>query len=262
MNGVDLEYLEAGTGTPVVFSHGAGCDLRYWEPQRESVAARYRFVAYSQRYHGRGPWPADGDASAEAHTRDLVAVLRGLDGPPAHLVGFSTAIALRAALRAPDLIRSLTVIEPNLPWLLQGDAEGKAVLAAWRAENARLEAEAAGDRERRARLWFELVDNAGAGAFDAQPEAFQRMWFDNFGLARPTGGTPAPVTCDDLHPIGVPTLALGGGRGMHYSRAILDRLAHCIPDCELVIVPGATHFMSYQEPTTFNRQLLDFLALH
>ena len=47
MNGVELEYVEAGTGVPVVFSHGGSSDLRYWEPQREVFAARYRFVAYA-----------------------------------------------------------------------------------------------------------------------------------------------------------------------------------------------------------------------
>jgi hypothetical protein len=39
----------------------------------------------------------------------------------------------------------LTIIEPNVPWLLEGDPEGQAVLAWWRAENERVRAEAAGD---------------------------------------------------------------------------------------------------------------------
>jgi pimeloyl-ACP methyl ester carboxylesterase len=57
VNGVDLAYIDDGVGTPVVFVHGAWMDLRYWEPQRERVAAHHRFVAYTLRYHGtpRGP---------------------------------------------------------------------------------------------------------------------------------------------------------------------------------------------------------------
>src|SRR6516165_11770424 len=43
VNGVDLSYIDDGVGTPVVFVHGAWMDLRYWEPQRESVAAHHRF---------------------------------------------------------------------------------------------------------------------------------------------------------------------------------------------------------------------------
>jgi pimeloyl-ACP methyl ester carboxylesterase len=55
-NGIDLSYVEQGTGTPVVFVHGAWMDLRYWEPQRQPIAAQYRFVAYNLRYHGTAPW--------------------------------------------------------------------------------------------------------------------------------------------------------------------------------------------------------------
>lgn len=120
LNGVDLDYVEEGVGVPVVFSHGAGSDLRYWEPQRAAFAAHHRFVAYSQRFHGTGAAPTEEDYSADAHVADLLGLIRGLAAEAVHLVGFSTAIALRATLRAPDLVRSLTVIEPNVPWLLDG----------------------------------------------------------------------------------------------------------------------------------------------
>ena len=181
VNGVELEYMDEGTGVPVVFSHGGSSDLRYWEPQRQVFAARYRFVAYSHRFHGHGSWPAEeGDYSADAHTADLVAVIRRLESGPVHLVGFSTAIGLRATLREPGLVRSLTIVEPNVPWLLEGDPEGEAVLAWWRDENDRVRAEAAGDSERGAGLWFELVNNRGPETFESQPEALRRMWLDNF----------------------------------------------------------------------------------
>jgi pimeloyl-ACP methyl ester carboxylesterase len=42
VNGVELEYMEEGDGVPVVFSHGAGLDLRYWEPQRKVFSKRHR----------------------------------------------------------------------------------------------------------------------------------------------------------------------------------------------------------------------------
>ncbi len=78
VNGVDLEYVDEGTGVPVVFSHGGSSDLRYWEPQREVFSARYRFIAYSHRFHGTSRRHAEGDYSAEAHATDLVAVVRRL----------------------------------------------------------------------------------------------------------------------------------------------------------------------------------------
>jgi pimeloyl-ACP methyl ester carboxylesterase len=262
VNGVELEYLEAGTGIPVVFSHGSGSDLRYWEPQRAAFAARYRFVAYSRRFHGAGPWPAEGDYSAEAQVADLVEILRQLPHGPAHLVGFSTTIALRATLHTPDLIRSLTTIEPNVPWLLDGDPEGQAVLAWWRAENTRVKAEAAGNDVRAAQLWFELVNNRGPGTFATQPEGLRQMWLDNYNVKRPAAPAQEPLRCMELGAISKPTLALGAEYGMPYSRRIVEALAPCIPASRLVILPGVTHFMSYQEPAVFNATVLAFLAQH
>jgi pimeloyl-ACP methyl ester carboxylesterase len=262
VNGVSLEYMDEGTGIPVVFSHGGFSDLRYWEPQREAFAAHYRFVTYSHRFHGAGAGSTDGDYSAEAHVADLLAIIRRLEAGPVHLVGFSTAIALRATLREPQLVRSLTIIEPNVPWLLQGDPEGESVLAWWRDERERVAVEADGDEARAARLWFELVNNRGPGAFDSQPESLRRMWLDNFGKKRPTPPPPEPLTCEKLSAIKTATLALEAEYGMPYSRRIVEKLAECIPDCQLTVVPAVTHFMSYQEPTAFNVMVLGFIAQH
>jgi pimeloyl-ACP methyl ester carboxylesterase len=261
VNGVDLEYIDEGTGVPVVFSHGGSSDLRYWEPQRPVFAARYRFVAYSQRFHGTGRWPAEGDYSAEAHVSDLVAVVRQLGPAPVHLVGFSAAIALRATLYEPSLVRSLTIIEPNVPWLLEGDPDGEAVLAWWRDRNERVRAEAAGDAKRGAKLWFELVNNRGPDTFDAQPESLRRMWLDNFQARRPAAPSPE-LRCEQFAAITTPTLVVGAEHGMPYSRRIVDVLAGCIPGSRLVVVPSVTHFMSYQEPDVFNEVVQDFLARH
>lgn len=262
MDVIDLELVDEGTGIPVVFSHGGSSDLRYWEPQREAFAARHRFVAYSRRFHGVNPWPGEGDNSDDAHVTDLLVIIHRLDAGPAHLVGFSAAIALRATVREPRLVRSLTIIEPNVPWLLEGDPEGEAVLAWWRAENNRVRTEAAGSDERRAVLWFELVNNRGSGTFATQPEAFRRMWHDNFARRRPDPGPSRPLACDRLSTIGVPTLVVSAEHGMPYSRTIVDRLAKCIPGAALVVVPGVSHFMSYQDPGLFNETVLTFLGDH
>lgn len=259
MNGVAVEYVVEGTGIPVVFSHGGASDRRYWEPQRAAFAARHRFVAYSRRFHGANPWPDDADNSDAAHVADLLGLIRRLDAGPVHLVGFSTNITLRAALAEPDLLRSLTVIEPNVPWLLENDDEGRAVLSLWRNENERVRADSGGDPIREAALWFELVNNRGPGTFDAQPDGLRAMWLDNFG--RGPASPPEPLK-EGLGAIKTPTLLLEAEHGMLYSRRIVAALAATIRGCRLLDVPGVTHFMSYQDPDVFNRIVLEFIGDH
>jgi pimeloyl-ACP methyl ester carboxylesterase len=108
----------------------------------------------------------------------------------------------------------------------------------------------------------ELVNNRGPDTFEAQPEALRRMWLDNFDARRPAAPAPEPLTSERLGAITTPTLVVGAEYGMPYSRRIVDRLAGCIPGSRLVVIPSATHFMSYQEPELFNTVVLDFVVRH
>ncbi len=88
------------------------------------------------------------------------------------------------------------------------------------------------------------------------------MWLDNFGTQRPAAPPPEPLTREQLGAISQPTLVIGAEYGMRYSRRIVELLANCIPGCRLTVIPGVTHFMSYQEPAVFNEMVLEFLSLN
>ncbi len=49
VNGVDLYWEETGQGTPLVWVHEYGGDLRSWEPQVRYFSRRYRVVTYNHR---------------------------------------------------------------------------------------------------------------------------------------------------------------------------------------------------------------------
>jgi pimeloyl-ACP methyl ester carboxylesterase len=73
INGVRLTYVEQGAGEPMVFVHGLVSDLRIWQPIKDEIAKKYRFIAYAQRYFGTGPWNDDGELfSVGTLSNDLV----------------------------------------------------------------------------------------------------------------------------------------------------------------------------------------------
>ena len=260
VNGVEIHYLAAGSGEAVVFSHGGSSDLRYWRPQLDTLSTHFRIVAYSRRFHGMSHTESDLN-TAEIHVADLVELIRLLGATPVHLVGFSTPIAVGATFAASDLVRSLTIIEPNMPWLLGAHPEDEKALSLWRKENDRVQSEARDAPRRMAKLWFELVNNRGPGTFEQQSPELRQMWLDNFEVPR-AAPPNHPLTCTQLTTIATPTMVVTGEHGMPYSRRIAQALAACIPGSHLLDIPDVTHFMSYQQPDVFNEALLRFLHRH
>jgi pimeloyl-ACP methyl ester carboxylesterase len=267
VNGANLFYIDHGAGTPVVFVHGAWMDLRYWEPQREAVAAKYRFIACTLRYHGMGRWPDDGrHYSTATHLADLTAFIRQLNAGPVHLVGLSMGgrLATLVALEHPDLLRSLTILEPPLHDLLDDLPEAAPVRDEWRRGFEALRTVAqAGEAIRATKLFFELVNNLGPSALDRQPEPLRQMVLDNARTVPLSLSARPPVfSCATLGRVKAPTLVVTGEQSPRSLILIDEIIGKCIPGSRLVVIPEAAHLMSYQNPAAFNEALLHFLAQH
>src|SRR6187200_2574344 len=101
VDGVKLQYLEAGTGPPLLLLHGHEQSATSWQWVIPTLAHTHRVLALSLPGHGETA-PAIGDyAPGCDQTRFVAAFLDtlGID-PPLDLVGHSAggAIALRLAL--------------------------------------------------------------------------------------------------------------------------------------------------------------------
>ena len=112
---LDVHYIESGEqrGTPVLFVHGNWGTSSWWEPLLGRLPAGYRGLAYDVRGRGRTVGP-DSSYAIDALAADLLAFATAAGALRFHLVGHSlgTAIAMQAALDAPDRIRSLAVVAP------------------------------------------------------------------------------------------------------------------------------------------------------
>jgi len=264
-NGTEIQYVDQGAGAPVVFVHGAFSDLRYWEPQREAIAARHRFVAFTLRHHGVNPRRDDGQPySAAVHAADLVAFIRELGLGRVHLVGLSYGglVVLLVASEHPDLVQSLTLAEPGASSLLADTPEGKRLVAErLRSFEPIRAAVQAGDTARATKMFVEWADNRRAGDFAREPEAVRTMALDNARtlpllLAAPP---PPPISCATLRGMRVPTLVIGGERTRRFYSAINEVVARCLPGSRLTTIPTATHLTSHHSPAVFNDAILRFI---
>ena len=115
VNGVELHYSETGSGTEtVVFSHGFLMNSRMFDHQIAALADQYRVLAFDHRGHGKSA-PCRTPFGMYDLVDDAAALIRTLCDGPVHFAGMSTGgfVGMRLALRAPELIRSLSLIDTS-----------------------------------------------------------------------------------------------------------------------------------------------------
>lgn len=270
-NGTELSYVDRGSGTPIVFVHGAVADLRFWEPQREPIARQHRFVAYTFRYHGTAPWTDGGKQYSPAtHAADLAAFIEALKSGPVHLVGLSYGGLLSAlvAVKQPQLLRSLTLAEPALFAMLADVPDGKPALESWMTGAAPMMAELKkGNALQATKLLAALVHGAPAERVDEHfnklPPTLRQSLLDNARtLPLLFQAPPESVTCEALRALKVPTLMVRGANTPLIFRKTTEVVGGCIPGSESLVVPDSTHTMSYENPAAFNEGLLRFVQKH
>jgi pimeloyl-ACP methyl ester carboxylesterase len=251
-------YVERrGHGPEVLLIAGLGDPAEAWTAQLDGLADRWRLTAFDNRGVGRSPLPPEGEPfDVAAMADDAASVLRTLDIPAAHVMGFSggSAVAQELALRHPEVVRSLVLVGT---WARM-DAYGRAMTGTWRwlldaapGDRAALEAfylwvytpraHADGTVER-------LIDEALAFPHPQSPDAFRRQ-LDAF---------LTHDTADRLHLITAPTLVVAGEIDIAAPPRLGRRVAEGIPGAEWLVWPGAAHQPFQETPDEFNRLVDDF----
>jgi pimeloyl-ACP methyl ester carboxylesterase len=267
INGVRLQYVEHGSGETVVFVHGALGDLRSWEPVRERIASKYRFVAYTQRYYGTEPWPDEGkNFGVPTHADDLARFITSLNAGPVHLVGWSYGglVATTAAVKNPSLVRSLILYEPSIISVLPAEsADGKVA----REDQSKIFAPAvaankSGDAVQAAKLLIEAVFQREPGGFDRESRALQTRVLDNARIMPLLFAAPAPpaITCDMLNNFPQSTFVMRGEKTQVFFALISEAISKCIPGAQLVVLQNVNHDGPSRDPTAFTGAIFEFLS--
>jgi pimeloyl-ACP methyl ester carboxylesterase len=257
VNGTRLYYEAVGDGSALVLVHGFTLDTRMWDAQVDELARHYRVVRYDQRGFGRSALPG---SEPYTHTDDLRALLEylGIDVAAA-VVGLSAGgeVALGLALAYPAALRALVLADAVVEghkWSARWDA---AVIPVW--QGARQEGIAVGKAR-----W--LAHQGLFGPAQEQPAVaagLARMVEDYSGWhwvnrdPQRRAAVPAIERLDQLH---LPTLVVVGERDDADFQAQADALARGIPGARKAVIPGVGHMSNMEDPATFNRLVLDFLA--
>jgi len=243
--------------------HGALGDYRQWSALAGPLRSRFRVVAISRRYHWPNPPPgADDVYTYERHCDDLLAAVKA-GGRRVHLVGHSygAGVVLLAALREPDRIETLTLVEPPFASLLPAAAPGlEEEISSRAAMVERVQALARQGHEREAGQLLIEWTQGGPPAFSMLPAAVRRGFEDNARTAGPTyGSIPPSITREDSSRLRVRTLIMTGEHTRLYFRLIAASAAASIPGAAATRVGSARHMVIVERPVETAERILEFL---
>lgn len=251
VNGQTIYFEDSGgTGPVVLFSHGFLMGHEMWAHQVSALADSYRIVTYDERGWGQTTFTHPFDYWDLA--ADAVGLLDQLGIDRAVFGGMSQGgfLALRAALRTPDRVRALILVDTHARAFLAEESEGFGALFDSIAANG----------------WDTDAIAALYGVLFA-PGYTDPYWAGKWRSRPPTAIAPArdclfgrdDIT-DRLAEITCPVMIVHGeddaGIPIADARLMADLLPNVVSFCA---VPGAGHSPNVEKPDIVNPAVRAFL---
>jgi pimeloyl-ACP methyl ester carboxylesterase len=264
-NGIDIHYLEVGSGEPLVLLHGGIVSTSsLWRNHPfsyadhvETLAGHFRVIAPDTRGAGLTE-PGEVTASFSVLAEDVRALIDALGLERPMVGGFSeggiTATVL--GITYPDAVRAIVndagydMFNPESPslmmmrMLLGGSPDATA------ADPDAAERFFSGSPDMKHTLEVMKADHDGA-----QGEGYWRTYITN---AFPRTTQPIGYTFDDLGKVTAPTLVMAGDRDAFCSVEEGVLTYRKLQDAELAILPSTEHLLTAAKIAT----MIEFLERH
>jgi pimeloyl-ACP methyl ester carboxylesterase len=234
LGAVKTWYDEHGSGQPLVLLHGGLVDARWFAPNLAPLAERFHVYTPERRGHGHTP-DVPGPITYQLMADDTIAFLDTVVGEAADLVGHSdgAVVAMLVAMQRPELVNRLVMI---------------------------------------------------SGGFNKRGEANPDMEWDVDQIAQFLGPAYGEVSPDGIGHFRVVATKIGEMAAVEpnlqaselakvnhrslvmFSDDDLVTLTHAVemydalPNAELAVVPGTSHFLTQEKPHLVNAIVLDFLT--
>lgn len=266
MRNAPIACSDSGAGEPVVLIHCSCASSAEWESLRNTLDEDFRVIASDQWGCGESdPWTGQSEFSLAREAAPIFDII-GRIGDTVHLIGHSYGggVALHIAREHPDLIRSLTLIEPSAFHLLRaGDPENRTLFreissVADTVREAVLSGDCWGGMARFVDYWN------GEGAWNAMSQKariklgrnLSKVVLDFYALFE------EPALLEDYAALTIPTLLLCGDRSPAPSCRIIEILASSMPHSRAVQIQGAGHMSPFTHSDTVNAAIGAHLRQH
>lgn len=264
IEGMDVHYVVAGDGPPIVFLHGLGASSITWQDNVGPLSER--FTVYAPDIPGHGDSVKLGvDYNTEAGVALILGFLDAVGAPAAALAGSSMGglIALLTALRHPERVSHLVLINtagfgreiasylrvmslPLLGELLEGPTH--------RSAKAMMRLVFGPRKEYPEELFQELVRTRSLpGGRDAVLKSL-RQGVDIFGMKR------RYRLLHRLRELQMPLMIVWGALDPVFPPKHAHSAAKAAPGSRFLFFPDAGHWPHMEEAERFNAEVTAFLA--
>lgn len=254
VNGQRIHYEDTGGNAPVIlFSHGLLMDGSMFAPQVAALAGRWRCITWDERGHGQTATGQCAPFSYYDSADDAVALLRHLGVGNAVFAGMSQGgyLSLRAALRHPEAVRALVLIDTQaLPEDPRKMAGHEALMKTW-LEHGLSDAAAT-------MIETIILGQGWAGAAEWHAK-WKRMQPGDLLACFTTLASRDDIS-DAVARIPVPALVVHGEADQAITLDRAQAMAARLPHSVTVVVPGAGHASNLTHPQPVNAAMADFLA--
>jgi len=254
VNNLDISYRFDGPvdGPVVMLSNSLMSNYTMWDPQMETLTARYRVLRYDQRGHGSTE-VTPGPYNIDQLTDDASALIEALGIEAVHFVGLSMGgfTAQLLAYKYPEKVLSLAlcdtacVMPPKSLW------DERITIA--RSEG--IEALSSGTLER----WFTPPFHE-TRTKDLETVRTMILGTEVEGYVGCAEAIRNMNICDNLPAISAPTLIVAGEDDPACPVSSAKALYEGISGSRLLIIPKAAHLPNIEQTATFNDALLNFYA--
>jgi pimeloyl-ACP methyl ester carboxylesterase len=234
VNGIKIWYAEFGNGGPVILLHGGLANSNYWGDLVPVLATRYRVIVMDSRGHGRSSRNAQ-PFGYDLMASDVLGLMDSLHIRKAAIVGWSDGaiLGLDIAMHHPERLTKLFAFAANSDPSAVKDVNSSPVFSAF---------------IRRARAEYVALSPT-PHEYDSFVAQIEKMW-----------ATEPRWSAADLARIRVPTWIVDADHDEAIRRENTLFMADHIPNADLLIQPGVSHFSFLQDTEQFNRDVLHFLA--
>jgi pimeloyl-ACP methyl ester carboxylesterase len=252
--GARIYWDEEGSGAPLLLIMGLGWPSQAWQRLRPVLSEKYRTIALDNRGVGKSEVPA-GPYSITQMAADAAAVLNAARVNAAHIFGVSMGgmIAQEFALQYPDKVRSLILgcTAAGGPEAVRAEDEVLHVLMT-RGQ----------DPQQFARAINPFIYDAGTSPQLVDEDTNTRLkWYAaGDGYFSQLQAVIAWEAYSRISQISAPTLVIHGENDRLVPAENGRRIAARIPGAKLVIIPGASHVFTTDQPAVSQTAILEFLG--